>query len=94
MRQAPTSTSSSLPMHMSFIQLPRTNGRSDAIFFTLIFHEEREEIIMVRTFVLLAQKKIDKKEKEETEKRIVFSFFFNKVTLFFCNSTACRLDST
>jgi len=36
----------------------------------------------VRTFVLLAQKKIDKKEKEETEKRIVFSFFLTKSRYF------------
>ena len=76
MRQAPTSTSSSLPMHMSFIQLPRTNGRSDAIFFTLIFHEEREEIIMRENFCIARSKKNRQKGKRRNREKNCFFFFF------------------
>ncbi len=57
---------------MPFIQLRRTDGRSDDVF-TLVFDEEREEIIMRENFCK-ARKKKDTKGKEETRKKVLFFF--------------------
>jgi hypothetical protein len=57
---------------MPFIQLRRTNGRSDDVF-TLIFDEEREKIIMRENFCYARKK--DTKEKEEMRKKS--SLFFS-----------------
>jgi len=54
---------------MPFIQLRRTNGRSDDVF-TLIFDEEREEIIMRENFCNASKK--DTKGEEETREKSSF----------------------
>jgi hypothetical protein len=72
MRQAPLpSSSSSLPLHMPFIQLRRTNGRSDNVF-TLIFDEEREEIIMREKFGDGRKNKTQKAKKKQERKVLFF----------------------
>jgi len=70
---------------MLFIQLRRTNGRSDDVF-TLIFDEEREEIILRENFCNARKK--DTKEKEEIRKKN--PFFKSR----YSTNTACRPDSS
>lgn len=70
---------------MPFIQLRRTNGRSDDVF-SLIFDEEREEIIMRENFCNARKK--DTKEKEESRKKVLF------LKSRYSSNPASRLDST